>query len=89
MARFLISQKPKIVIPYDFKNQESIVFCEDDLSDLLEKCAYDLKHSATRESIAKNAYEHVLEYHTDLARAEYILDKIHALPLKGKGYVQV
>jgi len=89
VARFLISQKPQIVIPNNFKDHESIVFCNDDLSDLLEKCAYYLKHENKREAIAKKAREHISQYHTDLKRAEYILDQIHALPLKGEAHVRV
>lgn len=79
VGRFLISQKPKIVIPNNFKDHESIVFCEDDLSDLLEKCDHYLKHEAQRERIAKKALSHLNMYHTDIKRADYILNQLSTL----------
>ena len=76
MKRLLICQKPQIVIPNNFKDQENIIFCNDDLSDLLDKCDYYLKHEDQREAIAKNALSHLNEYHTDVKRADYILREI-------------
>lgn len=81
VGRFLISQKPKIVIPNNFKDHESIVFCQDDLSDLFEKCDHYLKHETQREGIAKKALNHMNAYHTDIKRADYILNKISSLSL--------
>ncbi len=78
-GRFLISQRPQIVIPDNFKENESIVFCNDDLSDLLELCHYYLKHEDQREKIAQKALSHLNDYHIDLKRADYILNQVHSL----------
>lgn len=77
IGRFMISQKPSIVIPHNFRDTKEIAFCKDDLSDLVELCEYYLKHNTKREEIAKNALTHVKKYHTDLARVEYIFDCIN------------
>ena len=78
VGSFMISQKPQFVIPNNFKHEKHIVFCQDDLSDLIELCEYYLKNDASREQIAKNGKKHLLNYHTDVKRAEYIIDIIRA-----------
>lgn len=40
------------------------------------------ENETKRETIAEKALKHIAEHHTDLKRAEYILEQIHALPLK-------
>ncbi len=77
LGRFMISIKPKIKIPQDFENNKNIIFCRDDLSDLVELCEYYLRNESSREKIAKNAAQHAREFHSDIARAQYILEKLN------------
>lgn len=79
LGTFMISGKPGFLIPNNFVDDESIVYCQDDLSDLVEKIDYYLKNESERERIAKNSREHLLNYHTDKARAEYILERVKRL----------
>ena len=74
LGRFMISVRPKIKIPNNFVPDKDIVFCKDDLSDLVELCDYYLKNESLREKIAQNAEQHSRKYHTDLARGQYILE---------------
>ncbi len=76
MGRFMISQKPHIVIPDNFIDGKDIVFCKDDLSDLIDLCEFYLQHEEERETIAKNALESAKSRHSDVARAEYLLTKM-------------
>lgn len=76
LGRFMITQKPGILIPDNFIQHEHVVYCRDDLSDLIDLCDYYLKNEKERERIARNSLAHVKKYHTDIARAEYILEKI-------------
>lgn len=78
VGSFMISQRPQFVIPNNFEHEKQVVFCQDDLSDLIDLCDYYLKHEEERESIAKSAHQHMLQYHTDVHRAQYILDTIKA-----------
>jgi hypothetical protein len=73
---FMVSQKPRIVIPNNFDHEKQIVFIKDDLSDLIEVCEYYLKNEKKREAIAKSAELHTKKFHTDIARANYILNII-------------
>jgi len=73
---FMISQKPGIVIPNNFRNDKEVVFCQDNLSDLTSLCEYYLKNDKKRDEIAKNAMLFSREYHTDKKRIEYIFSKI-------------
>ena len=79
LGTFMISGKPGFEIPNNFIDGESIVYCQDDLSDLVEKIDYYLNHESEREEIAKKSREHLLKYHTDKARAEYILERVRSL----------
>jgi len=76
LGGFMISQRPKIKIENNFIDREDVVYCKDDLSDLLELCEYYLEHEDERMKIANNAAEHTKKYHTDIVRAQTILDKI-------------
>jgi hypothetical protein len=76
LQRFMISQQLEIVIPNDFEKDSEIVYCNNELSDLEELCKYYLKNEAISEQIAKNAYNKAMNFHTDEARARYILDII-------------
>ena len=79
IGRFMISQKPGIVIPDNYRDEKEIIFCKDDLSDLVDLCSYYLKHDKKRENIAKNALEYTKRYHTDEKRIEYIFNSITSL----------
>ena len=79
MGCFVISQKLNIHIDHPFIDKEDIVYCKDDLSDLIELCEYYLEHEDERNKIAANARKKVELYHTDKARAQFVLDKINQL----------
>jgi len=74
LGRFMISQKPRIAIPHNFKEGQEVVFCRDDLSDLIELCQYYLDHPQEREAIARAAEAKAREKHSDEARAKYIME---------------
>ena len=74
LAGFMISQKPGIVIENNFEHEKEIVFCKDDLSDLLDLCRYYLEHDDKRREIGRNALSKVKSFHMDIHRAQKILD---------------
>ena len=76
MGCFVISQKLQIHIDNNFIDKEEIVYCKDDLSDLVELCEYYLEHDDERKRIALNARKKVEQFHSDISRAEYIINKI-------------
>jgi len=76
VGRLMISQRPGIVIPNNFEHNKHVIFCKDDLTDLTDLCAYYIKENEKREAIAKAGYCHAINYHSDLARANYILQEI-------------
>ncbi len=76
LNRFMISQRPQILIPDNFEHGKEIIFCKDDLSDLVDLCQYYLTHEAEREAIAKAGAKKAREKHSDQARAEYILQTL-------------
>ena len=76
VGSFMISQRPQFEIPHDFEHEKHVVFCQDDLSDLIVLCEYYLKNETAREQIAANGKNHLLQYHTDVKRAEYIIQTI-------------
>jgi hypothetical protein len=70
---FMISQRPGIYIPHNFEHEKHVVFCDDNLSNLLDLCSYYLKNEEERRRIAKGGYDHARQYHSDEARAKTIL----------------
>lgn len=76
LGTFMISQKPQIVIPNEFEHKQNIVYCKDDLSDLTELIDYYLANEKERETLAKASFEHLKKYHSDVARANYVLQMI-------------
>jgi hypothetical protein len=74
LRRFMISQEPEIVIPDNYQHEKQIVFIKSDLSNLIEVCEYYLKNPDKRETIAKSAGVHARKFHSDIARAKYILN---------------
>lgn len=79
LGTFMISQKPGIIIPDNFTHGEEIIYCKDDLSDLLELCHYYLNNETERERIAVKAKEKLLNFHSESARAAYVLEHIEKL----------
>lgn len=79
LGGFMISQKLNIQIDNNFTDGENIVYCKDDLSDLTELCDYYLKHKDKRVEIGQYAKNHIVQYHTDVHRAEKILDIVKSI----------
>ncbi|HEC43244.1 hypothetical protein LCGC14_2930650 [marine sediment metagenome] len=73
VGSFMISQPLNIVIPDDFRSGEEIVFCKEDASDLIDLCTYYLNNSEKRENITARGAAYAREYHSDEARARYIM----------------
>lgn len=73
LGGFLISQKPQIVIPDNFRHGQEIVFCKDDLSDLCDLIKYYLENENERQRIAQNAFAWSKKYHTHTHRAQTLL----------------
>ena len=76
LGAFMISQKPEIQIEDNFTHGKNIIYCQNDLSDLVDLCAYYLKNENKRIEIAKNSKQHLMSYHTDINRAKTILTKV-------------
>lgn len=85
LGRFMISVRPQIKIAHNFVHNENIVFCKDDLSDLVDLCNYYLKNESHREKIAQNAAQHSQQYHSDIARGQYLLNILNNFK-SGKNY---
>jgi hypothetical protein len=75
---FMISSRPQIVIPDDFRHGEHVAFCRDDLGDLTSIIDYYLRNEAEREQMAAAARDHLLARHTHLHRAERFLEAVQA-----------
>jgi hypothetical protein len=75
LGRFLVSQKPQIVIPHNFREGTDIVYCKDNLSDLIDICQHYLDHDSAREKIAASAGAWSRSHHTPIARAKVVLEK--------------
>ena len=76
VGRLMIGGEPKIIIPNNFFHEKHTIFTQDDLSDLEELITYYLVHEKKREEIAKAGLEHLMQFHTDKIRAEYILARV-------------
>jgi ADP-heptose:LPS heptosyltransferase len=76
VGSFLLTQKPRIRMNQPFKNNEHVVFLEDDVSDLLEKCRYYLDHEKEREAIASSGRFHLLKYHSHAHRINFLLQSL-------------
>ncbi|HAI76575.1 MAG TPA: glycosyltransferase family 1 protein [Microscillaceae bacterium] len=65
----MISQRPQIVIPHNFEHQKHVIFCQDDLADLVDICEYYLHHEAERQAIVEEARVFSQVNHSSIARA--------------------
>jgi hypothetical protein len=70
----LISERPDIVIPYNFEHGVHAIFCRPDLDDLLRLVRWLRDDEPERQRIAEAAYSHLLAFHTSERRASYLLD---------------
>lgn len=78
---FMISEKPGIVIPHNFEHGKHVLFCQNDLSDLVELCDWALKNPEKIEAMAIASQKHALQYHSSIARAEVLLSALSGLRL--------
>ena len=74
----LISEQPTIQIPNNFAYSRQAVFCKPDLSNLLSLIDYYLGHENERIDIAREGQKHLLQHHTHIKRAEYLLDIVES-----------
>ena len=79
LSTFLISQRPRIMMPNPFVDGEHLIYVSDCLDELVEKCDYYLKHEVKREAIAKKGFEHLRSFHTNRVRASKLLSDIALL----------
>jgi len=79
----LLSERPPIRIPHNFRDGESAVFF-DDAADLEAKLAHYLAHPEQTEAIAAAGRRHFSEYHTASARARQLLGRVEEI-LNGMG----
>ncbi len=77
MTGFMISQRPGIVIKNNFIDGKEVVFCNDNIDDLVDLCQYYLDNESGRKVIAENARQKLLEHHTDVHRAKEILSVVN------------
>jgi ADP-heptose:LPS heptosyltransferase len=76
VGSFLLTQRPRIRMNQPFKNNEHVVFLEDDVSDLLEKCRYYLDHEKEREAIALSGRLHLLRHHSQSCRISFLFESL-------------
>lgn len=74
VGSFMISGKPQIQIPNNFEHGRHVVFCGDDLKDLVSLTEYYLRHEEEREEMARAAHAHLNQHHTYLHRAQQFLE---------------
>jgi hypothetical protein len=70
----LISEKPFIVIPNNFKHGEHALFCRSDYRDVPEFVKIYTRDDVTREQMIDAAYQHLLRFHTCERRATQFLE---------------
>lgn len=75
----MISQRPKILIPNNFEDGKHVVFCEDSLDDMLDKISYYLSNVSLRQEMTNNAKAHLLKYHLNTNRADFLIQTIKNL----------
>ncbi len=75
VGSLLISEPADIIIENNFIDKKHAVFCDPSVDDLLNLCQYYLKNYSKREKIVKNGNQHLLKYHTDIVRANFLLKK--------------
>ena len=76
LGQFLISQRPEIVIPYNFEDGKSIVFVGKDPCEAIDLCQYFLRKPTKAEAIGRAAAERTSQFHTPEHRARYVIEKL-------------
>ncbi len=76
VGSLLVSEPADIIIENDFVDKKHAIFCSPSVDDLIDICKYYLKENNKREKLALNGKKHLLEHHTDIHRANYILKKL-------------
>ncbi len=74
----LLSEEPTIQIPHPFTHGVNAVFCKNDLSDLISLIDHYLTHEREALQITREGQTHLLKYHTQKSRAEYVLEIINS-----------
>ena len=74
----LISEKPFIQIPNNFIHGEHALFCKNDLSDLTHLIDTYLLNEKDSQAISEEGQKHLLKYHTDKHRAQYLLELLNS-----------
>lgn len=69
----LVSEQPDICIPNNFEHGKHALYCQPDLSDLVDLVRTYLRDDAAREALALEGHRHLLRFHTCERRAEYFL----------------
>jgi spore maturation protein CgeB len=77
LSTFMISQQPHINIPNNFEHEKEVIFCNDELTDLVDLCSYYLKQDLKRDTLARAAYLKAKQFHSNEARAKYLLQHIN------------
>lgn len=71
----LCARRPEIIIPDDFTDTECIRFDNED--DLINKLRYYLRdHPGELEQVRRQGYDKLMNYHTSVKRAEYLLRSV-------------
>ena len=79
VAALMLSQKPQIVIPNNFQHEKHVIFCRDDLKDLISLLDYYVKNETERQELADAGYQHLKHNHNYLNRTDTFLDAIGTL----------
>ena len=73
VGSLLLSEPADIKIENDFVDKKHAVFCDPSVDDLVDLCTYYIKNKSETEKIAKNGKQHLLNFHTDIVRANFLL----------------
>lgn len=76
VGSMLLSEPADIRIENNFSDGLNAIFCDPTVDDLLDLCKYYLKENSKREKIAINGKRHLLEFHTDVHRANHIFKQL-------------
>lgn len=67
----MISQELGILIPSNYRHGVEVVFCNSDLSDLIDLASFYLRNESLRAKMVSNALKWTAEHHTPKKRVEY------------------
>lgn len=72
----MLADKLPIITPDDFVDSESILYYNNDASDIITKINYLMENDSIRKSIGMEGRRHSQKHHTTKARAEYLINKV-------------